>query len=125
MLEDLLLLTDILVKISVKCFMHAYSFVPFLSAYWWSCHKIKLVIITFVYLFIYFCFVFRHVCGPVVGPHNGSACILLMCGAAGSAQSELLCVGNFRGLSALTADGPLDGIFLVQELSGWSVFRLN
>ena len=35
------------------------------------------------------------------------ACTLLVCGGDRSDQSELLSVGNFRGLSAGTADGPL------------------
>ena len=43
-----------------------------------------------------------------------SACTLLACTGAGSAQSELLRVINFRGLSTGTADGPLDGIFPVR-----------
>ena len=42
------------------------------------------------------------------------ACILLVCGKAGSAQIELLRVGNFERLSAGTADGPLDVIFPVR-----------
>ena len=46
-----------------------------------------------------------------------SSCTLLMCGEAGSDHSELLRVGNFRGLSAGTVDGLLDGIFPDRGLS--------
>ena len=41
-------------------------------------------------------------------PVVGFARILLVCGGAGSNQGELLLVGNFRGLSAGIAIGPLD-----------------
>ena len=41
------------------------------------------------------------------------ACSVLVCGEARNDQLELLRIGNFRGLSAGTADGPLDVIFSV------------
>ena len=44
------------------------------------------------------------------------SCTVLVCGGAGSDLSELLLVGNFRELSAGTADGPLDMIFSVREI---------
>ena len=45
-----------------------------------------------------------------------SACTLLVvCGGTGSARRKPLRVGNFNGLSAGTAAGPLDGIFTVRE----------
>ena len=42
------------------------------------------------------------------------ACTVLVCGGAGSNQSKLLRIRNFRGLRAGTADGPLDVIFSVR-----------
>ena len=50
--------------------------------------------------------------GKFAAPLWVPAYTILVCGEAGSDQSELLCVGNFQGLSAGTADGPLDVIFL-------------
>ena len=43
-------------------------------------------------------------------------CAVPVCGGAGYDQSELLSVGNFRRLSAGTADVPLDVIFSVREV---------
>ena len=54
--------------------------------------------------------------GKFATPLWVSAGTLLVCGGAGSDQSELLCIGNFRELSAGTADGPLDVIFFVRGI---------
>ena len=45
-----------------------------------------------------------------------SVLTLLVYGGAESAQSELLRVGNFQGLTAGTADDPFDGIFPVWKV---------
>ena len=50
--------------------------------------------------------------GKFPAPLLVSAGTVLVCGGAGSDQSEILRIGNFRGLCAGTADGPLDVIFL-------------
>ena len=56
-------------------------------------------------------FVVRQVCGPVVGSRFYCACV---CCGSGSDLSDLLRVGNFRGLNARTSNGPLDVIFSVR-----------
>ena len=77
---------------------------PFISLLW-SCHKTKFVNTAFVYFFLLL------LSGKFAAPLWVPACTVLLCGGAGSDESELLRVGNFRELSARIADGLLDVIF--------------
>ena len=90
-----------MVKISIECFVRAYSFALFLSA---LCRPIGGAVIrqslSILHLFKFF--VVRQVCGTVVD----SAYIVLVYGGVGNNQSKILHVRNFQGLSAETANGP-------------------
>ena len=85
------MLTDILVKISVECFIRAYSFVLFLSAFR---RPVGGAVIrqsmSILHLFNFF------LSGKFAAPLWVPACTLLVCGEAKSDQSELLRVRNFR-----------------------------
>ena len=107
--EELFLLSDILVNISIECFMHAHASVRFFSAL----YRPTVFEQSFSLLYLFKFFVVRHVCDLVVS----FSFTLLACIKHEKNQIELQCVGNFRRLSAENAGGPLDGIFLSSESS--------
>ena len=74
-----------------------FFFCPSLSAYWRS-NSTTFLISTFLYFFFS--------SDKFVASLLVLAYTLLECGGATSDQSDILCVGNFRGLGAGTVDGP-------------------
>ena len=111
-IKKVFLLIDILVNISIECFIRAYIFFLFLSAH---CPPIVGAVIRQSLSVQHF-----FLSGKFAAPLWAPSCNLLVCGGTGSVQNQRVAnvlkrVANFGGLSAGTNDGPFDANFPVRN----------